>query len=273
LTDYSSNQVLFFREFGRLVGHKIFLTADEAINTDAAKTALFLPIDVIDFSRGSTTGSDFINKINNEDYWNLGLIPRSHLSFDPVGSYGLPGNGIDLGRDFSTPNNVIAIQINALNETRNLFDLQSLYNPNNQNPNPNNWLQITLPGVHADIGGGYGNDYQGKTQDMAFYAMGLMVDKAQNYGINFKEIPTNQKSSTEFNQLMNLYNQAQVNLSNNPSQQSQTYFNGISGLINDIAVHDSTIQPNKFWQIYNYSIGDQRGTFYPNSNLLQKNGN
>ena len=44
-------------------------------------------------------------------------------------------------------------------------------------------------------------------------------------------------------------------------------------LIKDISVHDSTIQLDKFWKIYNYSIGERRGMFYPNDNLLQKTGN
>jgi len=45
-------------------------------------------------------------------------MPRSHLMFDPTGSYGIPGNGIDLGRDFSTPTNLIAIQINARSKAK-----------------------------------------------------------------------------------------------------------------------------------------------------------
>ncbi len=223
---------------------------------------LFFPIDVIDFSRGSTTGSDFINQINNENYWQVGLLPRSHLMFDPVGSYQIPGNGIDLGRDFSTPKNIIAIQINAANETRNLFDLQNLYTSTGQNPNPRNWQQITLPGTHSDIGGGNKKLEQGKDQDMAFYAMDLMIDNAEKYGIEFKDIPSNQMPSAAFNTTINAYNEAQSNYNKNPTEDNKTYLDAISEYMKEKYTHDSTFGGTG--KVYNYSIGDQRGIFYPN---------
>ena len=237
----------------------------KVINNNDNKNILFFPIDIISFSRGVTTGADFINKINNDNYWNLGIMPRSELMFDPVASYGIAGNEIDLGRDFSIPTNVIAIQINAANEQRNLFDLQSLANSDGKLASPN-WTQITLPGVHADIGGGYANGYQGKTQDIALYSMQMVLNEAQKYGINFTSIPSDQQPSSGFNQLMSYYNQGQTNLNNNPNSQNQAYFNAISGLIKDISIHDSTFIGTG--KVYNYSIGDQRGIFYPNDKYL-----
>ena len=76
----------------------------------------------------------------------------------------------------------------------------------------------------------------------------------------------NQRPSIEFNQLMDRYNQAQINLNNNPSQQNQTYFNAISATINDIAGHDSTFSGTG--KLYNYSIGSERRIFYPNDKYL-----
>lgn len=73
--------------------------------------------------------------------------------------------------------------------------------------------------MHADIGG-YKEGEQFKSQDMAFYAMQTMINKAEEYGINFKPIPQNQQPSVEFTQLMNYYKQAQNNLQNNPSLES-----------------------------------------------------
>ncbi len=229
---------------------------------------LFFPIDVIDFSRGSTTGSDFINQINNENYWQVGLLPRSHLMFDPVGSYQIPGNGIDLGRDFSTPKNIIAIQINAANETRNLFDLQNLYTSTGQNPNPRNWQQITLPGTHSDIGGGNKKLEQGKDQDMAFYSMQTMINAAQGYGINFKPIPDNQKPSFEFNTAINYYFDAQNSYNNNPNDENKIHLENISSFIQQRYINDSTFSGSG--KIYNYSIGNERGVFYPNDRYLNK---
>lgn len=236
------------------------------LNGNSSKEYLFFPVDVVSFSRGATTASDFINQINNENYWNLGIMPRSSLMFDPVASYGIPGNGIDLGKDFSIPLNVIAIQINAANETRNHFDSQSLYTSTGQNPSPKNWIQMTLPGSHSDIGGGIPNGDQGKTQDMAFYSMRTMINEAESVGIKFKPIPQNQQPSERFTNLMNLYNQAQTNLQNNPTITHQNYFNSLQTTINAIAVHDSTFGGTG--KIYNYSIGNERGVFYPNDKYL-----
>ncbi len=159
------------------------------------------------------TGADFINNINNEDYWNQGLLTRSHLMFDPVGSYGIAGNGIDLFRNFSTPTNIIAIQINAKDEQRNLFDLQSLKSSDGSLAGKN-WKEITIPGVHSDIGGGNANGYQGKSQDIAFYSMQTMINEATKYGIDFKPIPSNQLPSFELSAAMNIYQSAQNNYKN-----------------------------------------------------------
>jgi hypothetical protein len=168
---------------------------------------LFFPIDIMDFSRGATTGADFINKINNENYWNTGLLVRSHLMFDPVGSYGVGGNNNDLGLNFKTPENIIAIQINAKNENRYNFPLQSLSNPDGT-LNGKYWKEITLPGSHSDIGGGNAKGEQGKDQQIAFYSLQTMISEASKYGIKFKEVPINQRPDPEFNYLMDFYNQS-----------------------------------------------------------------
>ena len=240
---------------------------DNTINRDDNYEYLFFPIDITSFSRGSTTGADFINKIDNQNYWNLGLLTRSHLMFDPVGSYGIAGNGIDIGRDFSTPTNVIAIQINAQHETRNLFDLQSLQTSQGALASPN-WTEITLPGVHATIGGGYKDSEQGKTQDMTFYSMQTMINHAEQYGVKFRDIPQNQRPSQAFNQLMDRYNQSRTSLEANPSDANKRNFGAIDGMIKDISVHDSTIRLNKPWELHNYSIGSERGKYYPNDKYL-----
>jgi hypothetical protein len=232
------------------------------VNNDKNQDYLFFPIDVTSFSRGSTTGSNFINTINNEDYWSSGLLTRSHLMFDPVGSYGLAGNGFDLGKDFSTPTNIIAIQINAKDEQRNLFDLQSLRSSDGTLAGKH-WTEITLPGTHSDIGGGYKSDEQNKSQDIAFYSMQTMINEAARYGIDFKEIPKNQLPSFELNTAMNLYRAAQASHANNPTEENKFYLEDVNKFIQDKFVHDSTFSGT--WKPYNYSIGSERGIFYPNN--------
>ena len=64
--------------------------------------------------------------------------------------------------------------------------LQSLSNPDGT-LNGKYWQEITLPGVHSDIGGGYANGYQNRDQNMAFYSMQTMVNAASEYGIKFNE--------------------------------------------------------------------------------------
>jgi hypothetical protein len=236
------------------------------VNNGKNNEYLFFPIDVVSFSRGATTGADFINNINNENYWNEGLLTRSHLMFDPVGSYGLPGNEIDAGWNLSTPTNIIAIQINAKDEQRNLFDLQSLSSSKGALAGKN-WTEITLPGVHADIGGGYKEGEQGRSQDIAFYSMQTMINEAKNYGINFKEIPSNQLPSFELNTAMNLYRSAQNNLTNNPTEENKFYLEDVNKFIQKNFAHDSTFGGTG--KPYNYSIGDERGIFYPNDKYLE----
>jgi hypothetical protein len=190
--------------------------------------------------------------------------------FDPVGSYGAPGNANDLSRDFSSPTNIAVVQINAKNENRNLFDLQSLKMSNGEMSSPY-WTEITLPGVHSDIGGGYPDGYQEKDQNMAFYSMQTMINAAEGYGIKFNDIPTNQQPSKEFNQLMDYYVKAQNNLQINPTAENKAKFNSIEGMIIGSSVHNSSWNIKEPLKIYNYAIGSERGVFYPNDKYLNIN--
>lgn len=61
---------------------------------------------------------------------------------------------------------------------------------------------------------------------------------------------------------MNLYLNAQANYKNNPTEESKFAAEDINKFIQDKFVHDSTFSGT--WKPYNYSIGDERGIFYPN---------
>jgi hypothetical protein len=229
---------------------------------DNNPTTLFFALDVVGFSRGATTASDFINKIDNENYWNLGILTRSALLFDPVGSYGAAGNSNDLGRNFSLPTNIAVVQINAKDEKRDNFPLQSLSNSDGSLKGKH-WTEITLPGVHSTIGGGYKEGEQGKDQNMAFYAMQTMINEAERYGIMFNDIPTNQQPSQGYNQLMDFYLKAQTDYSNNPTQENKTRLNSIEGMIKDSSVHDSSFSATK--KLPNYTFfGSDRTIYHPN---------
>src|SRR5690606_33514966 len=115
---------------------------------------------------------------------------------------------------------IIAIQINAKDEQRNLFDLQSL-SDSDRALIGKNWKEITLPGVHADIGGGYKDGEQGKSQDIALYSMQTMISEADKYGIGFKKIPADQLPSFEINTAMSLYQSAQNNYNNNSNEENK----------------------------------------------------
>ena len=246
-------------------------------NNKKHEKTLFFPVDVMSFSRGATTGSDFINRIDNEDSYNQGVFARSHMMFDPVGSYGAPGNGVDVRMDlrtpynFSTPKNVIAIQINAKNESRNLFDLQELRMSNGQVPNPKNHIVIDLPGAHSDGGGGYKDK-----QDMALYAMDLMVNNAESFGIEFNDIPANQAPSSTFLLKMNEYEKAQADYKQNPTLENKEKFDNLENHIRENYTHDSSWGLNKiltkdWYKIYNYDVGDERGVYNPNDIYLNQN--
>ena len=141
--------------------------------------------------------------------------------------------------------------------------LQSLSNPDGT-LNGKYWQEITLPGVHSDIGGGYANGYQNRDQNMAFYSMQTMVNAASEYGIKFNETPLNQMPTIEFNNLMNSYRLENINNQVNPSNQNLIKLNDLERIINNSSVHDSTYSGTGEWS--NYSFGD-RNIFYPNYQL------
>ncbi|MFT6332657.1 MAG: hypothetical protein ACJAW3_001001, partial [Lentimonas sp.] len=221
---------------------------------------LFFPVDVTGFSRGATTAMDFINKIDNENYWSQGVMTRSAFLFDPVASYGKPGNNIDMGFDFSLPENIAVMQINAADEKRANFPLQALRNSDGTLKGKF-WTEITLPGVHSTIGGGYVKGFQGKDQNMAFYTMQTMVNAASNYGIKYNDIPENQRPTAKFNNLMNSYNQAKDSYDSNPNLANQVKFNSLEAAIKKSSVHDSSYEATGEWP--NYSFGD-RNVYNPN---------
>jgi Ca2+-binding RTX toxin-like protein len=110
-------------------------------------------IDVYGFSRGATEARDFVNEIN-KIYTNVdgGSVVGFVGLFDTVASIGFAADyDFDLNLNLDTKSAEKIFQIRAEDEMRSNFPLDSL-----KNSECSNIAEISLRGVHADIGGGYG---------------------------------------------------------------------------------------------------------------------
>jgi hypothetical protein len=137
-------------------------------------------LDIFGFSRGAAMARHFVNCIK-QDYFDFEdpeinkAFSNRNISinflgiFDTVGSFGMAGDNDDFGFSFYIDPSWIkakAVHIYALNEYRWGFDLQALI-PKQDTNYPidiieDNFIEISLPGAHSDIGGGY--YYNKKTQ-------------------------------------------------------------------------------------------------------------
>jgi len=112
-------------------------------------------IDVYGFSRGAAEARDFINEVN-QLYANVdgGSVVGFVGLFDTVASIGLSGDydwNLNLNLDENSAEQIF--QITAGNEMRANFPLDTL---DPLASTASNVTEISLPGVHSDIGGGYG---------------------------------------------------------------------------------------------------------------------
>jgi hypothetical protein len=130
-------------------------------------------LDVFGFSRGAAMARHFVNCIKqnyfdfkdpdiNKHFSNRNIKINFLGVFDTVGSFGLAGNNIDNGYSFFIDPSWIeskAVHIHALHEYRSGFDLQSMIKTQDTNYPfdivEDKLIEIGLPGVHSDIGGGY----------------------------------------------------------------------------------------------------------------------
>jgi RHS repeat-associated protein len=136
-------------------------------------------VDIIGFSRGAALAREFANMIYERGFpqktQHMLMFRSKYLNFDfryntsskcrvkirfvglfdTVGSFGKPGNYIDLGFRMKLPPNVEnAAQAIARDEKRALFPLTRLNTPGGQQK----FSEQIFPGDHSDIGGGWGSD-------------------------------------------------------------------------------------------------------------------
>jgi len=119
-------------------------------------------IDIIGFSRGASLAREFANRIYEkgivDDHGKV-LACRPDIRFvglfDTVGSFGIPGNDINVGIRMDLPPNVkYAAQAIARHERRSMFPLTPL-----NKPRPGQvFKQKIFNGDHSDIGGGHEKD-------------------------------------------------------------------------------------------------------------------
>lgn len=99
-------------------------------------------IDVVGFSRGAALAVDFCNEMDK-----LGYKIRCLMVFDIVGSFGIPGNGWNLGYNLDSPVNVeYMYHAMSLDEKRGLFPLTRLDGAE----------EVWFDGYHSSVGGGDG---------------------------------------------------------------------------------------------------------------------
>jgi RHS repeat-associated protein len=138
--------------------------------------------DITGFSRGAAEARDFANRLS-EKYpcmtirW-IGL-------FDTVASFGIGGNGTDIGYNFHIPKNAANVfQITAGGERRKFFPLMSV-NASLGQSNPNsNVIEVEIPGaVHSDVGGGYREN-----RGLANLALKMMRENGVSHGVPFGQV-------------------------------------------------------------------------------------
>ncbi|MDR1285194.1 MAG: DUF2235 domain-containing protein [Campylobacteraceae bacterium] len=116
-------------------------------------------VDVYGFSRGAAIARDFMNSFNekykNDNNANIDFAGL----YDTVASVGTKHNifngGLNLNLNEHSANKIV--QFTAKNELRTNFPLHSLKDKDSDIPN--NIVEKSIYGAHADVGGGYANIY------------------------------------------------------------------------------------------------------------------
>jgi len=154
-------------------------------------------IDLVGFSRGAAIARAFANRIYERidaGYYRNALAGsglcrslriRFMGLFDSVGSFGLPGNSVDAGYDFSIDERIGTVaHAVALDEHRAAFDLLSIQS-NEHSPDTTAYREERgFIGAHSDIGGGY------SVGDLSDIALQWMYKKAVAAGVGMTPLHT-----------------------------------------------------------------------------------
>ncbi|MEN6534592.1 MAG: DUF2235 domain-containing protein [Bryobacteraceae bacterium] len=202
-------------------------------------------VNTIGFSRGAAESIDFGNLIeqgvpipgesdaNGQPLTYSGeQAPRigAMVLYDPVASFGIAGNDINLGYNLNIPASAEhVLEITARDESRLFFPLTSAVDPSQETDgfyNHGRIVQLTLPGVHSDIGGGYPNPY-------SYYSLDMGYSFLQQLGV-----PLNPLTSQGYD-----YNVNDYSLDNLRVHDSSW---GVDKILHDFGIHTSrTIYPHR----------------------------
>lgn len=106
--------------------------------------------------------------------------------FDTVASVGGPALHLDWASELAIPPEVErCVHYISAHEVRRAFPLDSV---RVDKAYPTNCEEVVYPGVHSDVGGGYGPDEQGRTQDLSLIPLRHMLAEALRSGVPLKAL-------------------------------------------------------------------------------------
>ena len=139
-------------------------------------------LDIVGFSRGAAMAREFANRVKEKE-------PNARIRwmglFDTVASFGLGGNDINVNYRMKIPDSVDSVfHLVAGSETRFFFPLSSIRPSENSRPLNRDWREVTMPGAHSDVGGGYRDQ-----RSLANISLKLMHADGLKHGVPFDPIP------------------------------------------------------------------------------------
>ncbi|MDX4028301.1 T6SS phospholipase effector Tle1-like catalytic domain-containing protein [Aliarcobacter skirrowii] len=178
-----------------------------------------LEFDVFGFSRGASLARHFVNLIkqygiryDKDLFYHPSKVKIRTLNvFDTVGSFGLPGNDINIGYSFHVEDKYIEDKIHhfiADDEFRSNFP-GSLIRDNDKNYpediKDTKVEELILLGAHSDIGGGYPDKFEHNlsNNELSKYYLEMMYNKCKGLGMPLHDIP--EDSSWQYNEDIKTY--------------------------------------------------------------------
>jgi hypothetical protein len=164
----------------------------------AWKCMQFISVAVFGFSRGATEARAFVRQLIEKkcEHTDNGLIWRARNGertpvrikfmglFDTVASVGGPTLHLDWARELAIPPEVErCVHYVSAHEVREAFPLDSV---RVGRAYPANCEEVVYPGVHSDVGGGYGPDEQGRSNLLSRIALRHMLADAVRAGVLLK---------------------------------------------------------------------------------------
>lgn len=126
---------------------------------------------VTGFSRGAATARQFVNVLNDRGIPNTNPDKKGPENFGPprVGALVIfdtvDSHATKVAAETIPPNVDNVLHLVSRDEHRPSFPLTTALDPKRPDPRV---TEITLPGAHSDIGGGYPNPYSNISRDMAY---------------------------------------------------------------------------------------------------------